>query len=337
MAEFNIRSDAVDVEQIMEQIRARLREKRGVDYTEDQIRELASVKLDRFLDPRNVRSDLLEHYRKQRGASPDSESLEAAEPFAPVAVPPFEPDDVYRSSRGGIGGILRGIRRLLRPVLKLFINPGPMLEAVRALSVHADSTGRTLSRALAVNQERNRARAELDVLTYEVLNNLVVEMTRLAIDLKNHKMRVESVAARLDFDERRSRALEEIVQFRTSGASGEASRTADAAEAPGSSGGGSGGEPGPEKKRRRRRRGRRRSGNGAAASNETAAGTSVDSAPADGATADGGQPASAAGSGDTPATGSGDTPATGQRRHAGHNCPVVLTMPKEAASAPLRL
>ena len=310
MAEFNIRSDAVDVEQIMEQIRARLREKRGVDYTEDQIRELASVKLDRFLDPRNVRSDLLEHYRKQRGASTDSESLAAGEPFEPVAVPPFEPDDVYRSSRGGIGGILRGIRRLLRPVLKLFINPGPMLEAVRALSVHADSTGRTLSRALTVNQERNRARAELDVLTYEVLNNLVVEMTRLAIDLKNHKMRVESVAARLDFDERRSRALEEIVQFRTSGASGEASRTADAAEAPGTgtgsgSGSGSGVEPGPEKKRRRRRRGRRRSGNGAAASIETA-----DGAPGDGGeTADGGQPASAAGSRDTPAAGSGDTPA----------------------------
>lgn len=295
MAEFNIRSDAVDVEQIMEQIRARLREKRGVDYTEDQIRELASVKLDRFLDPRNVRSDLLEHYRKQRGASPDSESFAAGEPFEPVAVPPFEPDDVYRSSRGGIGGILRGIRRLLRPVLKLFINPGPMLEAVRALSVHADSTGRTLSRALKVNQERNQARAELDVLTYEVLNNLVVEMTRLAIDLKNHKMRVESVAARLDFDERRSRALEEIVQFRTSGASGEASRTADAAEAPGS-GSGSGVEPGPEKKRRRRRRGRRRSGNGAAASIETAEG-----AIGGGETAEGDQPASAASSGDTPA------------------------------------
>ena len=310
MAEFNIRSDAVDVEQIMEQIRARLREKRGVDYTEDQIRELASVKLDRFLDPRNVRSDLLEHYRKQRGASTDSESLAAGEPFEPVAVPPFEPDDVYRSSRGGIGGILRGIRRLLRPVLKLFINPGPMLEAVRALSVHADSTGRTLSRALTVNQERNRARAELDVLTYEVLNNLVVEMTRLAIDLKNHKMRVESVAARLDFDERRSRALEEIVQFRTSGsgASGEASRTADAAETPGS---GSGGEPGPEKKRRRRRRGRRRSGNGAAASGETA-----DGAPGGGETGNGGQPASAAGSGDTPAA-TDVEPETGTTREPG--------------------
>ena len=34
MADFNVRSDAVDVEQIMRQIRARIREKRGADYTE---------------------------------------------------------------------------------------------------------------------------------------------------------------------------------------------------------------------------------------------------------------------------------------------------------------
>ena len=275
MAEFNIRSDAVDVEQIMEQIRARLREKRGVDYTEDQIRELASVKLDRFLDPRNVRSDLLDHYRKQRDPSSASESSAATEAFEPVAVPPFDPDDVYRSSRGGIGGVLRAIRRLLQPVLKLFINPGPMLGAVQALSEHADSTGRTLSRVLAVN----RARADLDVLTYEVMNNLVVEMTRLAIDLKNHKMRVESVAARLDFDERRSRALEEILQFRTTAVSGEASPTADATVAPES---GNGEEGSPEKKRRRRRRGRRRSGNGAATSSEAADSAPGESEPTDG-------------------------------------------------------
>ena len=275
MAEFNIRSDAVDVEQIMEQIRARLREKRGVDYTEDQIRELASVKLDRFLDPRNVRSDLLDHYRRQRDPSSASESSAATEAFEPVAVPPFDPDDVYRSSRGGIGGVLRALRRLLQPVLKLFINPGPMLGTVQALSEHADSTGRTLSRVLAVN----RARADLDVLTYEVMNNLVVEMTRLAIDLKNHKMRVESVAARLDFDERRSRALEEILQFRTTAVSGEASPTADATVAPES---GNGEEGSPEKKRRRRRRGRRRSGNGAATSSEGADGAPGESEPTDG-------------------------------------------------------
>ena len=67
MTDFNIRSDNVDVEQIMRQIRARIREKRGVDYTEEEIRELASVKLEKFLDPRGVRSDLLEQFRRKPG------------------------------------------------------------------------------------------------------------------------------------------------------------------------------------------------------------------------------------------------------------------------------
>ena len=68
MADFNIRSESVDVEQIMKQIRTRIREKRGVDYTEDQIRELATVRLEKFLDPKNLRSDLLEQFRKSRPA-----------------------------------------------------------------------------------------------------------------------------------------------------------------------------------------------------------------------------------------------------------------------------
>ena len=70
MAEFTIRSESVDVEQIMRQIRSRIREKRGVDYTEDQIRELATVRLEKFLDPKNLRSDLLEQFRKSRPALP---------------------------------------------------------------------------------------------------------------------------------------------------------------------------------------------------------------------------------------------------------------------------
>ena len=253
MAEFNIRSDAVDVEQIMEQIRARVREKRGVDYTEEQIRELANVKLDRFLDPKHVRSDLIEHFRKKNQSSDAAASATQAALEA-VDVPTFQPDDVYRSSRGGIGRVLYAIRRMLRPILKLFINPGPMLDSVRSVSTHINTT----SKALALNEERNRRRAELDVLMYEVMNNLVVEMTRLAIDMKNHKMRVESVAARLDFDERRARALEQIVQFRTPAAGGEDTAPNEGSAAPGDSSGGEAGVT--EKRRRRRRRGRRRSG-----------------------------------------------------------------------------
>ena len=75
MSDFTVKSDNVDVEQIMRQVRSRIREKRGVDYTEDEIRELASVKLERFLDPKGVRSDLLERRgdrgRLARGDQPD--------------------------------------------------------------------------------------------------------------------------------------------------------------------------------------------------------------------------------------------------------------------------
>ena len=67
MTDFNIRADSVDVEQIMGRIRARIREKRGVDYTEEEIQELADVKLEQFLDPQGVRSDLVEQFRRARG------------------------------------------------------------------------------------------------------------------------------------------------------------------------------------------------------------------------------------------------------------------------------
>ena len=63
MAEFNVRSDSVNVEHVMEQIRARIREKRGVDYTEQEIRELASVKLEKMLDARGLHTDLLEQFQ----------------------------------------------------------------------------------------------------------------------------------------------------------------------------------------------------------------------------------------------------------------------------------
>ena len=72
MAEFNIRSESVDVEQIMRQIRARIREKRGVDYTEAEIRHLASVKLEKFLEPSGVRSDLLEQFHRRHPSPPPS-------------------------------------------------------------------------------------------------------------------------------------------------------------------------------------------------------------------------------------------------------------------------
>jgi hypothetical protein len=184
MSDFSVRSDNVDVEQIMKQIRSRIREKRGVDYTEDEIRELANVKLEKFIDPKGVRSGLLEEYRR----------LASAEPAPPNFS--FGEDTLYETHRGPI----RWLRKLLRPLLKLQLNPNPLIQALHIQS--------------QLNERNAERHARLDALHYEVIHNLVVELTRTGIEVKSLKMRLESISSRLDFDERRARALEGVVQYR---------------------------------------------------------------------------------------------------------------------------
>jgi hypothetical protein len=187
MADFHVRSDSVDVEQIMGQIRTRIREKRGADYTEAELQHLASVKLEKFLDSRGVRSTLVEAFRKTRVASPEPASYE------------FTDETLFESPRPW----LRKVRRWLAPILRLFINPDRVSAALRVQKeVNADF------------HRRFRAREEMDPLYYEVVHNLVLEITRLGIDVQNLKMRVESLSSRLDFDERRGRSLEGLVERR---------------------------------------------------------------------------------------------------------------------------
>ncbi len=200
MADFNIRSESVDVEQIMKQIRARLKEKRGVDYTEEQIRELATVRLEKFLDPKNLRSDLLEQFRRSRPAI-------QADP-SPVEPPyTFGDETIYETHRGA----LRFIRKLLHPLLKLLFNPNPLITVMHK---QAEFNVDLLKREQRRRIEFERSRSEWNALYYEVLHNLVLETTRNGIEVKNLKMRVEALASRLDFSERRVRALEGVVQYR---------------------------------------------------------------------------------------------------------------------------
>lgn len=193
MPEFNVRSDSVNVEQIMDQIRARIRDKRGVDYTEEQIRELAAVKLEKFLDPRGVRSDLLDQFRRSQP------------PPAPLTVPlyPFEDTTLFDSHRG----FVRFFRRLFRPLLKLFFNSNALASSLHAQTV---INRQTVDRLDGVE---NSLRQNGD-LYYELLHNMVLELTRMTIEVKNAKMRVESIASRLEFNERRARALESVVVYK---------------------------------------------------------------------------------------------------------------------------
>ena len=262
--EFSIRSDSVDVDEIMTQIRARIREKRGVDYTEDEIRQLANVKLETFLDPTRVRSELLAEYRRRRETGQGSTLAAPPENYA------FDDHLVYGSARGAGGSLITRVRKLLNPVLKLFINPNPIIHV--------------LHRQSAINAHFDQVSA----LNYEVMHNLVVELTRLGIEVKNLKMKVESVSGRLDFSDRRARALESVVQYRPG-----TGPAAELAETPAPSGGQAprrdadqapAGAPVKGEAQRARRR-RRRRGRGGAAGTPVAGGTAAE-APGAGDAAD---------------------------------------------------
>lgn len=233
----------------MTQIRGRIADRRGVDYTEQEVRQLASARLEKLFDPEAVRTQLLEQIKRAH-----------MEPNRKVAE-----DALFGSDRGW----LRAIRKLLRPVLSLFIDTRPLAEA--ALVRGGD-------------------------LFAQAVHELVLENTRLILEIKKLRMRIDSLSARLDFHERRARTTGTAAEPRPA-APAEAPRAAGPQREEDREGEG----PAARARRRRRRRGRRGTGQqGAAgeqggpaaqaAANEVPPGEAVTAA-----AAENGAPASAAG------------------------------------------
>ncbi len=184
------RSD-VDVEQIMRDIRARIAQRHGIELTNQQIQELAARRLESILDPRSVKPALLDQLRRAAGTPP-----------APAAAAPeprytFEDTTLYESHRG----LMRFIRKLLNPILKLFFNPNPL---IRALNVQSQLN----TEAVAREAERDRRQAEWNALHYELLHRVVTEISRVTLEAQSLSMRVESLAGKVDFNERRVRGIE---------------------------------------------------------------------------------------------------------------------------------
>jgi hypothetical protein len=230
MADASGRPEAVDVEHVMQQLRARIRERRAPDYTEAELQQLASAKLEQLLDARGGRASALERFLQPRTPSPELPSYE------------FEDSTIFATHRG----LLAVIRRLLRPVLKLFVNPDPLS---RALHIQA--------RLNAEYERRFRRREEMDPVFAEILRGLVVEITRAGLEIQSLRMRLESLSARLDFDERRARTPGPHAGPRPASVRQPVAEpgAATAPEATGSEG-----APAPDGERRRRRRRRRRRG-----------------------------------------------------------------------------
>lgn len=241
--------DHVDVEQIMRDIRARIAQRHGVELSTQQIQELAARRLEAILDPRAIKPALLDQLRRAAGAPSEPQAATAAiePPYS------FDEDVIYGSHRGG----LRFVRRLLKPLLMLFFNPAPV---TRALSVQARLNVEAAQREV----ERDRRQAEWNALHYEILQRLVTEVSRASIELQSLSLRIESLAGKVDFNERRVRHIEGTVhQTRPAARPTESTIAPAAAVTEGAvpaEPGTDAGQPGEASRRRRRRRRGRRGG-----------------------------------------------------------------------------
>jgi hypothetical protein len=170
---FDIKSEDVDVDEIMRSIRKRIEEKKQGLYTDEEIREIAEHRLDAVLDAHEFNSDFIADFRSEQGRWNYH----------------FGPETIYRSSRGGVGGLLEAVRRVLRPVQKLFWNANPMISA--------------LSR-----------QSDLNTYYVHLLHNLAVEITKLNLEVQDLKNRNLQLQGRLEFQARREKTLEEMVVYR---------------------------------------------------------------------------------------------------------------------------
>jgi len=183
----------VDVEQIMREIRGRIAQRQGIDLSNQQIQDLAARRLESILDPRAIKPSLLDALRRSAGA----QAQRAAEKIPNEPAFSFEDTTIYDSHRG----LMRFIRRMLNPLLKLFFNPNPL---IRALHIQAKLNVEAAER----DAERDRRQTEWNALHYEIVQRLVTEVSRATLELQAQSLRVESLDAKVEFNERRVRGIE---------------------------------------------------------------------------------------------------------------------------------
>jgi hypothetical protein len=187
-----IRTENADVAQIMRDIRTRIAQKQGIALTDQQIEELAARRLEAILDVRSVSPDLLDQLRRAAGGR----SVEV--PSGPQAAGyVFEDETIYETPRG----LLRTMRRLLNPILKLLFNPEPLV-----MALHQQAKLNTA--AAARETERVAQQAEWNALQYALIQRLVSELAKLSLEAQHLAQQVESLSAKVDFSDRRVRSLE---------------------------------------------------------------------------------------------------------------------------------
>jgi hypothetical protein len=169
---FEIEADGVDVERLAHEIRDRIAEKKKGGLVTED--EIREI-AERALEAVLEPQDLRGDLLEEFQARDDRWNYS------------FGRDTLYRSSRGALGRALAFVRRRLQPIQKLFWNPNPMIAA------------------LSRQSDLNRYHVHL-------LHNLVLELTRLNLQVQELRSRSLQLTGRLETLVRREKALEEMLR-----------------------------------------------------------------------------------------------------------------------------
>ena len=171
---FEIRSGGINVEEIMGQIRARIAEKQRVLFSAAELRELSAKRLEPPAEAEDFDSTLLDDLRAR---APQWNFTIAA-------------DSIYASGRDDWAGrLLTRVRRLLKPLLKLMVNPSPLVQGLYRQS-------------------------QLNTFYVALLHESAIELTRLGLEVETLKNRLLELSGRLDLLARREKTLEDMVAYR---------------------------------------------------------------------------------------------------------------------------
>ncbi|MGE4163644.1 MAG: hypothetical protein AB7G23_18085 [Vicinamibacterales bacterium] len=192
--------DRVDVDGIMRELRGRIAQQ-GIELSPQQIQDLAARRLEAILDPRTVNAPLLAEMRRAAGVPEPSGSATPTERPAPIDV---------EAMLAPPGGVIGALRALLRPLLTLIFDPRPLV------GVMADQQ-KALVAAEAREAAREARQREWNALHYDILQRLVTEVARVSLENESLALRVESLSAKVDFNERRVRGVEGALPARPGG------------------------------------------------------------------------------------------------------------------------
>ena len=117
MKDAKISSHQVDVVEIMKKIRQNASSSRSEVSVEERVRREAKSEFLSLFQAAQVPDFIAEQVRQQ------------------TVFEAYDPRTMYSSSRPGVGGVLGFIRKLFRPITKLFINLDPLGHEVYRLSV----------------------------------------------------------------------------------------------------------------------------------------------------------------------------------------------------------